>query len=138
MSTPAPAFEEALRNELNGSGIPMAGGFLSTYSVQAPQLPYTNFNDVTQRPVYGMSGAANLIQRTYQLSIFSASQSQGIYLADQMRKFWQGFRGVMTDPTPSGRSYTVASVMYQGQHYAYEADTRLHMFAVDLKFQYNE
>jgi hypothetical protein len=138
MATPAPAFEEALRNELNNSGIGMAGGFLSTYSVQAPQYPYCIFTDVTQRPVYGHQGAANLIQRTYQLSVFGISQSQVIYLVDQLRKFFQGFRGTMTDPTPSGRSYTVASVMYQGQHYAYEADTRLHMFAADFKFQYNE
>ena len=98
------AFEEALRNFLNLAPINMPGGYLSTYSVQQPAVPYLIFTDITQRPVYGQSGAANLIQRTYQLSIFDSSQSRAIYTADRLRQMFQGFKGVMVDPTPSGRS----------------------------------
>jgi hypothetical protein len=135
-------FEEALRYFLtsNSSLSPLLGSnVFSAFSQQRPATPYLVFVQIGPRPLHSHQGppSPGILQRLYQFSIFDPSQSDSILVADTLRLALDGFSGSMAvSADPSAQQYSVKACLFQSQKYMFDADSRVHMQALDFFIQF--
>lgn len=125
--------EEAIRSYLTSSPYPLTVG-ARVYSHRAPQTPtqpYLVFYRVSPEPIHSQSGPSQLMQRTYQFSIYSSSQAAALSIGDALRTLLNGYSGMMGD-------VLVSSVLWRTDRMLWEDDTKLHHNAIDMRFQYRE
>lgn len=127
-------FQEALRYFLNTSALSCAQRVYWRRAPEQSTAPYLVFSDMAPEPLHSHSGGSTTIQRAFQFSIFASGQSSAAALAVQLRLLLDGFSGLM-GPTSDVR---VCSCLWKNQFYNYEPDTKLHMEALDFRFQYYE
>lgn len=136
-------FEEALRYFLtsNSSLSPLLGSnVFSAFAQQRPTTPYLVFVQIAPRPLHSHQGppSPGILQRTYQFSTFDPSQSDSILVADTLRVALDGFSGIMpVSADPSAQQYKVSSALFLSQKYMFDADSRVHMQALDFFIQFS-
>jgi hypothetical protein len=93
------------------------------------QTPYAIFFNAAASPMHTMRAALNVIDRTYQVSIFHDSQSMALALANALRTRLDGYHGYF-----SGVCY--GGIFYRAQSFAYEADTKLFHIITEWRILY--
>lgn len=125
--------EEGIRAYLTSSPLPLAVG-MRVYSQRAPAkptTPYIVFSRIAVSPLMTHYGAPDTIRRTIQFSVFAATQSEALGIADALRKMLDGYKGLMG-------SVAVRAVFWRNEQYFYEDFTNLHHVPLDFEFQYVE
>lgn len=120
--------EQGIKELLNASPAPLATGSRN-YHLKAPEravAPYIVFFQVAPDPLMTQSGAPSVLQREYQFSIFSGSQSQCTSVADALRSLINAAR-----QTTWG-TVQIKGVFFLRQFETYEDDTKLFHFALDF------
>lgn len=90
------------------------------------RIPYVIFFHVGPSPLHGIRGPLNVLDRTYQISIFDESQSKALAIADALRIRLDGFKGGYGGVCFGG-------IFYRAQTFSYEADTRLFQIITEFR-----
>jgi hypothetical protein len=125
-------FEQTFRDLLVQANVVGSRVFL----VRAPQkpdpnqlAPYLVFFMIGPLPLMTHSGPPALLQRDYQVSIFSLGQTEALAIADTVRGYLDGFIGDFENVRFGG-------IFYTQQTMTYEPDTRLYHVIQEFRVQF--
>jgi hypothetical protein len=114
-------FEDVLRDLLISINVVGSRVFL----MRAPQvpagqqkIPYIVFFEVGPSPMHDLRAALDVLDRTYQVSIFDTSQSRAIAISETLRTSLDGNRGQYEGVLFDG-------IFYRARTAAYENETKL-------------
>lgn len=125
------SIDEAIRTFVASAGLDISSRVYSHKAPQPATPPYCVFYRISPEPVRSQSGAGTLMQRTFQFSVFSPSQSTALSTGDALRAALDGYSGTMG-------GLSVKSVMWQTDRMDYDDVTKLFGFSADYRFQYYE
>lgn len=122
-------FEDSFRDLLISFNLTERRVFL----IRAPQrpaeqmkIPYMIFFPVGPSPLHGIRGPLNVLDRTYQVSIFDESQSRALAIADALRIRLDGYKGAYGGVCFGG-------VFFRAQTFSYGPDTRLFQIITEFR-----
>jgi hypothetical protein len=125
--------EDGLKAFLGGSPYPLAVQS-RVYSHKAPQnatAPYIVIYRISATPRHGHRGGVPTLERLFQFSVFSPSQSEAIGIADALRRLLDGYSGAMG-------SYSVRGAFWSNERALFNEVSGLHQIAADYTIQYRE
>lgn len=114
-------FENTFRNLLIAANLVSTRVFL----LRAPQAPapkattpYIVFFPTGPTPLHAHSGPARIRFGSYQVSIFDPSQQKALAIADSMREYLDGWKGIF-------ETYDFGAIFFRTQTQTWETDTQL-------------